>query len=142
MEGKKKVFVLRETSEPFFLIAISCAESIHKLAWLIQAQLDIALAESPGLRVIVTGKEPTEFPVHKGISKATGEEYSLIKNKVHSNILLKSHPNIDYILKISGTSSPANVKTEINNIKKITGVLAAIQIEVQKGKGFAAFELV
>jgi hypothetical protein len=142
MEGKKKVFVLQDTKEPFFLLAISCAESIHKLVWLIQSQLEITFAESSGLRVIVSGKEPIEFPVHKGISPVTGEEFSLIKNKIHSSILLKSQPNIDYILKVSGTNSPIRVKEVIASVKKVPGVLAALRLEIQKGKGFAAFDLV
>lgn len=141
MEGKKKVFVLQDTKEPFFLLAISSAESIHKLVWLIQAQLEITFVESPGLRVIVSEKEPIEFPVHKGMSPVTGEEFSLIKNKVSSNILLKSQPNIDYILKVSGTNSLVRVKAIVASIKKVSGVLAALQLEIQKGKGFAAFDL-
>lgn len=136
------MFVLQDPKEPYSILAISSLESIHKLVWLIQTQLEIIFTESPGLRVAISRNEFVEFPVHKGISQSAEEEFSLIKNKAHSNILLKSQPNIDYILKVSGANSPNRVKDVIAKVKKVPGVLAVIQLEVQKGKGFAAFDLV
>lgn len=123
---------------PFVLIALSCSESLLKMAWNINKKLNINLKES---ETLVQAKEnPLNlFPVFCDRESSEGIYYSLIANKSNSYQLVKELPNIDFILEISGEIKKSNILTIIKEVKQIPGIIAVIEINAEKIKRKSAF---
>ncbi len=123
---------------PFALIALSCSESQLKLAWNINKKLNINLKKS---EIIVQSKDstPTSFSVFSDNETSDVQYYSLISNKSSGIMLVKELPNIDFILEISGDIKMMNLTTLIKEMKLISGINAAIEVNAEKIKRKNAF---
>lgn len=123
---------------PFVLIALSCSESLLKMAWNINKKLNINLKDSE--TPIQAKENPLNlFPVFCDRESSDGLYYSLISNKSNSTQLVKELPNIDFILEISGEIKKSNILTIIKEVKQIPGIIAVIEINAEKIKRKSAF---
>jgi hypothetical protein len=123
---------------PFVLIALSCHESLLKTAWNINKQLHIDLSESD---ILVGAKDKSlhTFPVFCDHKSSPDRYYSLISNKTSNVLLVKELPNIDFVFEISGEIKKAEISSIIKEIKGISGVVAALEIDAEKIKRKTAF---
>ena len=118
---------------PFVLIAISCSESLLKTAWNLNNKLNINLKES---EILIQTKDNTSisFPVFCDNETSDTQYYSLISNKSSGIQLVKELPNIDYILEISGGIKRLNLTALIKELKLVSGINAAIEVNAEKIK--------
>ncbi len=123
---------------PFALIALSCSESQLKLAWNINKKFNINLKKS---EIIVQSKDSTltSFSVFSDNETSDVQYYSLISNKSSGIMLVKELPNIDFILEISGDIKLMNINSLIKELKLISGINAAIEVNAEKIKRKNAF---
>ncbi len=123
---------------PFVLIAISCHESLLKTAWNINKQLHIDLRESD---ILIDAKESPSpgFPVFGDRESSPDRSYSLMPNKTSTLLLVKELPNIDFIFEISGVIKKDEISSIIKEIKGISGIIAALEINPEKIKRKTAF---
>jgi len=136
---QKKIHRLEEnTSLPFALIAISCHESLLKTAWSLNKHLKIDLSESES--TIETKENPSQkFPVFSDRETSPVRFYSLISNRISNVLLVKELANIDYILEISGEVKKTDLSAIIKEIKQISGVTAALEVDLTRIKRKTAF---
>ncbi len=137
--GQKKNHKLDGNHElPFVLIALSCSDSLLKLAWNINKKLNINLKESDTL---IQAKENTTitFPVFIDNETCEVQYYSLISNKSLGVQLIKELPNIDFILEISWGTKKSDVIAIIKELKQIPGINAALEVDPAKIKRKSAF---
>ncbi len=123
---------------PFVLIAISCSDSLLKLAWNLNNALELDFRESE--HQVFTKENPSQvFPVLCDRNSSESKFYNLIPNKLASNLLVKELPNIDFILEISGEILKNDVTNIIKKIKLIPGIVIAIEVMPEKIKRKNAF---
>jgi hypothetical protein len=135
---QKKIHRLDGSHEtPFILIAISCHDSLLKTVWNINKKLNIDLNES----VSIESKEnPSQtFPVFCDRKSSSLRVFNLISNKSSNLLLIKELPNIDFIFEVSGEINKADILSLIKEIKMITGINAALEINPEKIKRKVAF---
>lgn len=135
----KKIHKLDGNHElPFYLIALSCPESLLKTVWGINSKLQINLKESA---TPITNKEnPTNtFPAFIDFESVETISFCLISNKSAGILLVKELPNIDYILEITGSLKSSELQRIIKTLKEINGVVAAIEVAPSKIKRNSAF---
>jgi hypothetical protein len=140
MDTKKKVFKLKDDQQSYSLVAISCTESLHRLAWHINAALGIFLTEGENIQIPTTGGGPLNFPSHNYCNEAKEVQYSLIKNRVDRALLVKTHSNVDFFFKISGADHSSFSLNCIKLLKAIPGIIAVIPIDINKARGFSVFD--
>lgn len=100
--------------------------------------LNLNLRESEIL--ISTKDNPSiSFPVFSDRETSEIHCYSLIANKSSNNLLVKELPNIDFILELSGEIKKSDVLAIIKEVKQISGIIAAIEINPEKIKRKTAF---
>lgn len=123
---------------PFVLIAISCSESLLKMAWNINRKLNINLKE---FETSIQSKDnpDSNFPVFCDHHSSEVLFYNLIANKSFNNLLVKELPNIDYILELTGELKKTEIALIIKDLKQIQGIIAAIEISAEKIKRKSAF---
>ncbi|HZJ74136.1 MAG TPA: IPExxxVDY family protein [Perlabentimonas sp.] len=127
---KKKQIKLEIPAEQTSFIAIACTLSIHKFVWELNNALDISLSESNEICI-----NENCFPVFKDEMSLANKSIVIIKNRIETGVLIQKLVNIDYILKIRGPFTEEEVKVIMGKIKKITSVIAVIQIDPSKFKG-------
>jgi hypothetical protein len=142
MDTKKKVFKLKDDPADYSIIAISCTESLHKLAWHINTALSINLTEGESIHIPAGGGGSLDFPTHKYYHDANEVQYSLIKNRVDRALLIKPHPNVDFFFKVAGADHPKISLICNKLIKAMPEVTAAIPIAMSKTKVFLVFDSV
>ncbi len=120
------------------LIALSCSESLLKLAWIINKKIHLNLKES---EILIHAKDNASitFPVFSDNETSEAQFYSLISNKSFGVQLIKELPNIDYILEISGGTKKSDVTAIIKELKQISGINAALEVDPEKIKRKSAF---
>ncbi|MHC1703801.1 MAG: IPExxxVDY family protein [Tenuifilaceae bacterium] len=123
---------------PFALIAISCSDSLLKVAWNLNKALELDFRESE--HQVFSKENPSQiFPVLCDRHSSESQFYSLIPNKLSSNILVKELPNIDFILEISGEIMKNDINSIIKKIKQIPGIVIALEVMPEKIKRKNAF---
>ncbi|NVO10002.1 MAG: IPExxxVDY family protein [Bacteroidales bacterium] len=136
---QKKIHQLDGSHEPpFALIAISCHESLLKTVWNINKQLNICLSKSD---VSIESKEDPSltFPVFCDRKSSSVRIFNFISNKSSNLLLIKELPNIDFIFEISGEINKTDISFLIKEIKRISGVNAALELNPEKIKRRVAF---
>ena len=124
--SKKHKLQIQE--EPYASIAIICPEGHLKLSWLLNNTLNFEFREhqlSPESR----HEEIKDFPTYIDTDSNPDFCFKLIKNKFEGRLLLKSLPNIDFILKIEGKIKDLYLKEIAKRIKTVPNVLGAILLE-------------
>lgn len=135
---KKKLHKLHVQEAPFAILAIVCPESQLKFSWLMNTTLGFELKESDSLVIEENTGETFFFPTHKDNSSIPELQIMLVKNKNEGKILLRSLPNIDFIIKIEGALSPLKQKDFAKRIKTVPGVLGALLLETEKVKDISS----
>ncbi|HOP03994.1 MAG TPA: IPExxxVDY family protein [Tenuifilaceae bacterium] len=125
MSKKHKLSIQKE---PFASIAIICPEGHQKLSWLLNNSLRFEFSERLPTHEIID-ENLKDFPVFIDNSSNSDFAFKLIKNKFEGKVLLKSMPNIDFILKVEGNTNDLYIKELAKRIKSTPGVLGAIQLE-------------
>lgn len=115
---------LQIQKDPFASIAIICSEGHQKLSWLLNNSLKFELKEH-----ILPSDDVKNFPVFIDNSSNPDFSFKLIKNKFEGKVLLKSMPNIDFILKVEGNTKDLYIKEITKRIKSVPNVLGAIQLK-------------
>jgi len=108
------------------------------MAWIINKKLNIKLKES---EILIQAKDNTSitFPVFSDTETSEVQYYSLISNKSLGLQLVKELPNIDFILEISGGIKKLDVAAIIKELKQISGINAALEVDPEKIKRKRAF---
>lgn len=127
---KKKLHKLHEQDTPFEVVAIVCPESHLKMSWLLNNSLGFELKEWTGVDINHKSENPLHVPSHRDENLMI----TLIKNRYEGVILIKSLPNVDFLLKIDGSRTSAEIKKIIKDIKSIPGVLGAILLDTKSMK--------
>lgn len=127
---KKKLHKLLEQDDPYEVIAVICPENHLKLSWLFNSNLGFEFKESESLSAEQKSDNQISFPTYRDEKLLL----TLVKNRLEGKNLIKSLPNIDYLLKIDGFRPIAEMKKIIKNIKSVPGVLGAMQLEKEKTK--------
>ncbi len=125
----KRNLILNVPSETSWYLAISCADTIHKLTWNINTNLQLNLNEHTGI-----SSKNTIFPVQFDESSSPLFSLAIIKNKVDNHVLIKELKNIDYILVISGSITAHEKESITTNLKGLSGITAVIPITTDKIK--------
>ncbi len=126
----KKVHKLSVTKAPFTLVAISCSENRHKLAWLLNSTLGLTLRDSHP----IISNDSLEFPTQHDEESNPEMGYLLIKSKHQGMTLFAELANIDYLLKLEGVLTQAMLRDVVKQVKSIEGVVAAIPLDPSKLK--------
>jgi hypothetical protein len=119
---KKQEILELSSNQNFRLIAVSSSLNLNKLIWSINAACSIKLVKNTDL------ESTLKLPVFTDRISNTQIIISLIPNKLLDIKLIKQLPNIDFIIEINGIMTDHNFKSFIQSIKKVEGVLAAIEI--------------
>jgi hypothetical protein len=136
MVKKKIKLVLHPPS--YSLIALSCSETLHRICWLINTNLDLQLKEStpmkiqPTLQIDKAKQIFVEFPTYKDEESHPELTFLVIKNKIDTQLLFKELQNIDFLFLAKGDKKENQYDGLIQKLKKIPGVLAAIPINPEK----------
>lgn len=133
--AKGKRIKLEVPHEKTMFFAISCSDSLHKLAWHINSDLSLQLSDYEGLTI-----EEFTFPCHKDETSLPEISLLIVKNKVESSILFKELSNVDYVFKIQGNYLQDDLKKIIATIKKIPSVVAVINLAPQTVKNLSVIQ--
>jgi len=106
----------------FKLIAISAQLNINKLVWELNNALDFNLVRNADLEKV------TGFPTFSFRNAKSAIVVSLIQNKYEGKMLVKQLSNVDFVLEFTGELLPHDFKTHMQVVKKISNVIAAIEI--------------
>ena len=126
----RKIHKLKVASSPFALLAISSAESRHKLAWMINQSLGLNIRDAEP----IIQNQDTQYPVQRDDQSDPEVNYSLITNRHEGNVLIRELANIDYILRIEGVIIIDLIKSTVKSIRSLDGVTAVIEVNPQKVK--------
>ncbi|MGD9977344.1 MAG: IPExxxVDY family protein [Bacteroidales bacterium] len=123
MVVKKKLEILEvESNQPFRLIALSSSLNLNRMVWGLNAGSGIKLIKNSDMEqtlgVPVFTDRVSKFPV----------VISLISNKPEKSRPVKQLPNVDYIVEVNGLMPESEFKLFVQGLKKVDGVLAAIEI--------------
>ncbi|HDP55532.1 MAG TPA: IPExxxVDY family protein [Bacteroidetes bacterium] len=125
----KGKILLSVPQEKIRFYAISCADSIHKLAWSINTSLNTTLSDHDGI-----AKANELFPVLYDDSTIHETRIAIVKNKVNNLVLVKGLEKIDYILVVKGNLADSEVSKLIANIKGLANIIALIRISPKQLK--------
>ncbi len=139
MAEKKKVFKLETNQGSYALVAISSAESLHKIGWHINQILGINLSNVSPIQLIVNNIS-IEFPVLKDDGSLPETIFTLVKSKQEKGVLIKTLPNIDYFLKIYGTITEKSILEYLKKLKSITAINAVVKVDHLTVKHFRVFD--
>jgi len=125
---KTKVHTLSSEKE-YRLIGIASHLSDYKLSWLLNEELNFKFSQSDDIHFEVPKSlDANKFSVYK-----SGDDddtiYTLYSNRSDKAILLKALKNIDFILKIEGELSNAQLLELIEKIKKLKNILTVFEID-------------
>lgn len=122
MPAKKKQEILDLSANHHFrLIAISSSLSLNKILWSINSNCGFKLIKNAELEEVI------QAPIFTDKISKPQTQVSLIPNKLENGLLVKQLANIDFILEINGNIPESEFKQTIQCIKKIDGVMAAIE---------------
>ncbi len=122
MTKKSKEILDIPTNGNFMLMAISSQLNLNKLVWELNSRCELKLQKDTELDGIL------QVPTFSDKTTETPNIVTLISNKYEGKLLVKQLGNVDYILEISGMPTPSKFKEYIQEIKKIQGTIAAIEI--------------
>lgn len=112
----------------FSLLGICTHVKDYRLSWEINQRLGIELEKSDSVRPFVEGEE-TDFPASTFNDEDNFLNYVLIANKQDRKWLVPEQPQIDFLLKISGSQHDLELKKCKSQIQKIELVLTVIDLQ-------------
>lgn len=122
VSAKKKQEILDlSANQHFRLIAISSSLSLNKILWSINSNCGLKLTKNAELEKLI------QVPIFTDKISKPQTQISLIPNKLENGLLVKQLANIDFIVEINGIIPESEFKQTIQCIKKIDGVMAAIE---------------
>lgn len=132
---RTKIHKLEEKGHsPFILIGISYSDSIHKLAWALNSKSNMGLSQADSIQQVKEDSTTLHFPAMNNDTECSELMLALIKCKHEGFALLKSHPNIDYVIQIAGTYSDTIIAAIRRELKTIPGVMATFVISPKEAK--------
>lgn len=140
MPEKKRIYKLEISTGSYTLLALSSAESFHKVGWHINQSLSLNLTDGGNITVEFPGHRDVSFPVLKDDASQPETTFALIKNRQYNGTLVKTLPNVDYFLKITGSLNEINLQNYLKQFKAIDCITAAVKVNPQTNKHFRVFD--
>jgi hypothetical protein len=133
----QNVFLLEDEYDyDFKLIGISCHEKDYRLCWGVNQKMNISLQRNENdIELII--KKSNRHSLHSSyifIDDEYDNEYNLLTNRSSMGYLIPEKAQADYLLMIKDENYPISITDVINNLKEITFVLTAFEIEVRSLK--------
>lgn len=123
MAAKKKQEVLElSTNQHFKLIALSSVLTLNRLIWSVNSSCNLKLLKNSDLEPIIN------VPVFSDKASKKQSIISIFPNRIADGLLVKQLPNVDFIMEINGLLAGSELKELLQNVKKIEGILAVIEI--------------
>ena len=113
----------------FCFLGISSAEPDYRLSVMLNKQLGISLTHGKTINLI-TAEETSEYSVFT----TNPSFFTLISNKSHGKLLIRSLKNIDFFLVINESSNLARAELIAAEIRKIPLITAAFVFYSQEIK--------
>ncbi|MBN1987997.1 MAG: IPExxxVDY family protein [Bacteroidales bacterium] len=123
-----------EEHAPFLLVGISYNDSIHKLAWALNSKLNLGLSEAEPIKREKEDGITCHFPVMSNETGTAEHTLALIKSKHEGFSLLKTLPNIDYVIQVAGTCTNGFITSLRRELKAIPGVMGTFTINPKEAK--------
>jgi|SRR5690554_682155 len=118
-----------EPDYDFSLIGICCHSKDFRLCWEINQRLAIDFVKTEDL-ILYDKKAKKAFPFFIYDDAENGLEYSLIKNRSLSGVLIPEENKVDYFLIIKGPFQKNKINEVCSLLRKVNIVLTAYPIEV------------
>lgn len=126
------------------VIAIVSSESLYRLAWLINQQVELNLSEAEQIKIMhQQRKEIHSFFVFSHTDKEQKLRYSLIQNKSEHGPLVPSLKQIDYFFRIDSETSLATseVMAKLKQIREIQLLQIVDAKNLKKGESIFSINL-
>lgn len=123
MVTKKKQELLElGTNQNFRLIAVSSSLNLNKLIWSLNASCGLKLIKNSDMESVLG------VPVFSDRISKSQVVISIFPNKSDGGGLIKQLQNVDFVVEMNGITTDHSFKNFTQSIKKIEGVMAAIEI--------------
>jgi hypothetical protein len=135
----RKLLVKNEL--PIILIGIVSSESDLKLSWGINKIINIRLARTENVSLIVSGHK-LEFPLYQYSNESENLNYFLLQNRYAHNFYFDELKNIDYLLLVRGNDSEfksSELVLKLRSLDGINSVLVVPQSSIKKKDKFDIF---
>lgn len=114
----------------FLLIGISCHAKDYKLAWALNRQLNIDMERKNDFSIQLKKKtEASVFPYFSFVNEEEQLRYVLVGNRGESSYLIPEQKQTDFFLVIDGYYEMVNSEELIQQLKAISIILTAYQID-------------
>ncbi|HEX3009770.1 MAG TPA: IPExxxVDY family protein [Bacteroidales bacterium] len=133
MKQTQKLITLPDSD--FYLIGIASHENDYRLAWAINATLNINLTKGPDV-IIFHEKYKQEINLsyfHQEFAEQ-GFSVKLVANRGDNFILLDEFRNIDYLFKIEGESAAKRQPDILKNLKSIEIIMGVYPLDIKNIK--------
>lgn len=111
----------------FLVFGIVTSEPNYRLSWLINQSLNIALKETPPVKLYHQKRQVVQQFGRFSYLTNLDELYQLIQNKSEQGFLLEEYKQVDFLLKIEGLSEDG--KTILSKIKAIKNISLVFEIK-------------
>ncbi|MGE0076829.1 MAG: IPExxxVDY family protein [Bacteroidales bacterium] len=119
---KKQEVLVMANNHPFRLLAVSSLLNVNKLVWSMNSSCGLRLVKNQELEAILSASVFSDRDSLRPII------VSLIPNKQEGSLFLKQLPNVDFVVELNGPIADADFKKFVTSLKKIEGVMAAIEV--------------
>ena len=123
----------------FDLVAISCREKSHKMAWLLNTELKTNFKRSEN-HSIIHKKKSQNHAIFEYIDIKTDATFFLIKNNTENGYLANEQKAIDYFILINQAINN-NITEIIKKIRNINSVLLVTELNILELKSKQNFIL-
>ena len=124
----KKLLLEEEENIDFSVLGISCHLKDYRLCWEMNQALEVNL-EKDEMIFSLDKKNESGFGTAYFSDEVNHLELMLINNKNEGGVLISEHPNLDYLLRISGPQHELEVSTIKEKLSGISIVLAIVELE-------------
>ncbi|MBS3807174.1 MAG: IPExxxVDY family protein [Bacteroidales bacterium] len=132
---QKKVHKLKDFyPDAYQLIAIASHQSDYRLSWALNQQFNWHLTQTGDLVVKPPKDGKDQHFSRFSYSDPQDNAYHLIANKSQDGFCIPSMTNIDFLLKITGNFTKADLQPVIEKIRNIDFVITAFILENLKEK--------
>lgn len=112
----------------FSLFGISCHSANYRLAWALNKNLDLDLERTDDIELSF-GESTGFFSFYKYDDEESYTTYHLISNRSDAGYLIPEMKQIDFFLQYWGPMSEADLAHLPEDLRKVTSVLTAINID-------------
>ena len=116
----------------FFLLGISCHQPIYKFCWSVNKTLKMGFKRVDDLMIQFKGKAGLiQYLKYEFIDDLAYREYYLLENHSEKSPLIPEHKQMDFFYIIKGNLTPTDCKVELERMRTVPGLLAAVEINAE-----------